>query len=226
MRRQSSMACRKGHGQLACAHSVPCGTHENGQLVACIGHLYAHVACEMCVQFAYVASRPSRAIGLALPLVRADRRDCGRVPRASCCRCRRTSNDCDAESAGVRGPWYLVCRPGGSGQARLRLCRGSGPRSGASVDRQRHRRDPRRALWSRSAAPDHSGLAAGGQRAGPRVGTPSPATRRPGGGRRDADPDGGAGAVHVVARCREVRKTSPLDVTTSAMAPVSRALTA
>ena len=85
VRRQSSMACRKGHGQLACAHSVQCGTHENGQLVACIGHLYAHAACEMCVQFAYVASRPSRAIGLALPLVRADRRDCGRVPRASCC---------------------------------------------------------------------------------------------------------------------------------------------
>jgi len=104
-------------------------------------------------------------------------------------------------------------RPGGSGQARLRLCRGSGPRSGASVDR----RDPRRALWSRSArAPDHSGLAAGGQRAGPRVGTPSPATRRPGGDRRDADPDGGAGGAVVLARCWRdvgVRNASPLDVT-------------
>jgi len=150
VRRQSSMACRKGHGQLACAHSVQCGTHENGQLVACIGHLYARVACEMCVQFvvqfAYVASRPSRAIGLALPLVRADRRDCGRVPRASCC-------------TGAVGTTVMLSRPAcvdrgiscvgpvGRGR-RASACvegpvRGRGPRS----THRRPRRDPsRRAL--------------------------------------------------------------------------------
>ena len=82
--------------------------------------------------------------------------------------------------------------------------RGRGPRSTDETPDARFGVAPR---GLRTIA--DSGLAAGGQRAGPRVGTPSPATRRPGGGRRDADPDGGAGGAVVLARCRGPERVTP-----------------
>ena len=77
VRRYSLMACRMGHGQSACAHSVPCGTNaahmKTVSLAWCIGHLRVDVrACRMCAQFSHVPRRVCGALGLALPLVRAD----------------------------------------------------------------------------------------------------------------------------------------------------------
>ena len=151
------------------------------------------------------------------------------VPRASCCRCRRTTE---------RATTVMLSRPAcvdrgiscvgpvGRGR-RASACvegpvRGRGPRS-----TDNDRRDPRRALWSpapRLRTTKRSRRRRSARRAARRyavAGDPAsrrrPARRGPGRRRRR----GACGG-----EMSRASGTSPLDVTTSAMAPVSRALTA
>jgi len=153
---------------------------------------------------------PSRAIGLALPLVRADRRDCGRVPRASrCCRCRRTTVMLSRPACVDRG---ISCvGPVGRGR-RASACvegpvRGRGPRSTDETPDARFGVAPRglRTIAVSPPAVSAPGRASVRRRRRPGVPAATGATRT-----RTAAP-----AVLWCWRDVGVRNASPLDVSTS-----------